>query len=337
MEVCSTCFKDLELVSFIDASSSRSDTCNWCKTENARLIDFTNIEDFFNEFLEIFEPNENGIPIKQLIDDDWKIFNTENDELLTEIFQTLKFPHKTDTKVYYTTQITENIAYWDTLKESLKWSFRFITNTRYLIEELGWDAFFNRQRTLNENETLFRARIHNNDREDPYQKEKMGCPPKDLASSGRANPFGIPYLYLSKSIETTFYETRSLYLDEVSVGDFTVKSDEEIILVDFTETPSAFANSDNLSEYTKAILLKRRISSDLSKPLRRYDSELEYIPTQFICEFIRSITGSDGIIFNSSLHIGGVNVVLFNEEKIECKSVKKYQVSSVEIKHTPVE
>jgi hypothetical protein len=159
----------------------------------------------------------------------------------------------------------------------------------------------------------------------------MGCPDKSNAPAGRANPQGIPYLYLSKSIETTLYEIRATFLDDVSVGTFIIKNDSKIILVDFTESPNLFLNVDEIVDYTKSMLLKRYISKELSKPIRRYDSELEYIPTQFICEFIRHFTGADGILFNSSLHKGGKNIVLFDQDKVECISVTKHRVTKINI------
>lgn len=74
------------------------------------------------------------------------------------------------------------------------------------------------------------------------------------------------------------------------------------------------------------------ISWDLSRPLRRYDSELEYIPTQFICEYIRFFTKADGIQFFSSLEKDGVNIVLFNQENIRCIEVELHQITEVKIK-----
>ena len=93
-----------------------------------------------------------------------------------------------------------------------------------------------------------------------------------------------------------------------------------------------FNNIDNIISFAIGRLLRDVISQDLSKPMRRYDSELEYIPTQFICEFIRVITGADGIQFNSSLDQDGVNVVLFNPKDINCIGVELHQVEKIAIK-----
>ena len=61
--------------------------------------------------------------------------------------------------------------------------------------------------------------------------------------------------------------------------------------------------------------------------MRRYDSELDYIPTQFICEFIKIFTNVQGIKFKSSLHNAGSNLVLFNSGTMKCRNVKKVQIS----------
>ena len=76
--------------------------------------------------------------------------------------------------------------------------------------------------------------------------------------------------------------------------------------------------------------LLQAISHDLSKPLRRYDTELEYVPTQLICEYCK-LNGIDGIRFESSLHKGGINLVLFDANKADCISVVSKEIKKVEI------
>lgn len=66
--------------------------------------------------------------------------------------------------------------------------------------------------------------------------------------------------------------------------------------------------------------------------MRRYDTEVEYIPTQFICEFIKVYTGASGIRFSSSLHPTGKNVVMFEQELMQCIDVVLKKVISVNLK-----
>lgn len=160
----------------------------------------------------------------------------------------------------------------------------------------------------------------------------MGCPPKERATAGRANPLGIPYLYLCNKIETTFYEVRAVYLDRISVGKFTILRDLDI--VDFSNKISLFYTySDSESNISLLDIVKRKIlfekiSTDLSKPLRRFDTEIEYVPTQLICEYCKQ-NGADGIRFNSSLHQEGANIVLFNSSDAICTSVLSREIKNV--------
>ena len=66
--------------------------------------------------------------------------------------------------------------------------------------------------------------------------------------------------------------------------------------------------------------------------MRRYDSEIEYTPTQFICEFIKVFTGADGIRFQSSLHPSGKNLVVFEEDLMECVDVSLVKVNNVSLR-----
>jgi len=334
MNVCSNCFNDFELKSYIVSLSDNTGDCPYCKSSSVSLMAIEELLDFFSELLDIFSIDPDGVEIRKILQSDWNLFTNEDiaTGVLTGVFEKIDHQVKNPTdKVSYLPNIKDNISFWDKLKEDVKWQRRYLLDLKN-IEDFGWDGFFNDTLTYNDSERFFRARIHYNENETTFSVDRMGSPPKDKVSSGRANPQGIPYLYLSKSTKTTLFETRALFRDEISVGEFKVKDGSSIEIVDFTERASAFLGfSGNLAEYTKKIQLKRAISKDLSKPIRRYDSDIEYIPTQFICEYIRYVIGAEGILFNSSLDLGGQNIVLFNQDKIECINVKKYIISKLDI------
>jgi len=338
MKVCPGCFNDLELKSYIDSNYSEVGVCDFCTSSSEfKTIDIEELLDFFAEFLEIFKPDLDGIPLIDIIESDWNLFseNTNTSHLLTNILTQLdNFLLTYDLRVNYSPEIQDSIKFWEILKNDIKWNNRFLPNLDS-IEEFGWDRYFANYFEYPIDIFFYRARLHKDGNQELYDEKDMGRPPQKDATSGRANPQGIPYLYLSESVETTLYEIRATFLDEVSVGIFKIKEEESIKIVDFTENPSAFLSVEDITEKAKSTILKRLISIDLSKPLRRYDSELEYIPTQFICEFIRN-TGADGILFNSSLYEGGKNIVLFNEDKVECIKVEKHRISKIEIKSEPI-
>lgn len=333
--VCKKCFSDNELIGFI-VSQGKIDNCDCCKSEAIETIELIELLDFFRELFDNFQIKEDGKSLISLIQGNWNLFSNLDcgHKILNEALnQTESKMSNSDDLVDFSTDILENINYWSILKEQLRWERRYFTNIDRLTEDLGWDSFFESKTIVSSAETFFRARLHQNSEENIISMDKMSCPPAKYASAGRANPIGIPYLYLSDNEETILYEVRASYLDEISVATFS-KNEEyqsEIIISDFTEIPTLY-HPNGVNRKIKSTLLKQLISRDLSKPMRRYDSELDYIPTQFICEFIKTFTNVQGIKFRSSLHNIGSNLVLFNHETMKCRSVKKVQISKVIIK-----
>jgi hypothetical protein len=333
MKVCACCFNDEEIKQFIISSAAGKTDCSYCGNYS-EYMEINELLDFFSNFIAVFSKDNNGIPLNELIQKDWNLFSPETNyqEILSEILQLLKIELSVVDKVTYIPDIKDCIEYWDILKEDLKWNRRFLSDTEHLIE-LQWDTLFSIYSIVDKNKNLYRARIHTDGGKNTLGFDSMGCPPKNKSVAGRANPQGIPYLYLCNDIETTLYETRVSYLDIVSIGTFQLKGVDELKIVDFTQCQSPFSDDIiNMVEFIKGKLLRQRISQDLSKPMRRFDSELEYIPTQFICEFVRYITGAQGIQFNSALHQGGVNVVLFSPEYIQCIDEQIYTVTGIRIK-----
>jgi hypothetical protein len=333
--VCKNCFADKELKGLI-ISQNIIGNCSCCGSKDVEIIAIEELLDFFKELFENFQPKQSGERLISKIQGNWSLFsNLEYGQnilkfILDKVDSTIT---SADDLVDFNDEILENVNFWYKLKEQLKWERRYITDIIYLTEDLGWDDFFGSKVEIKAKDVFYRARIHKNANEELFPKEKMFCPLKEISTAGRANPGGIPYLYLSDNEDTILYEIRASYLDEVTVASFRIKQDlpQEIIISDFTEIPSLYGQIDKVNDRIKSTLLKQIISRDLSKPMRRYDSELDYIPTQFICEFIKVFTNVQGIKFRSSLHNIGNNLVIFNQDIMECKEVKKIQVSKVSI------
>lgn len=333
MKVCSKCFSDEELVGFIK-SMEKIDICDVCEHTDGNVILLDELQDFFQELVDNFEANEAGLSFKNKIQSNWSLFANHKSaaailnfilpKLETEILNA-------EFKVTYISDIIENISHWEILKEELKWEKRFLTDITYLTEELGWDGFFNTQYQLSKEVSLFRARVHHSSGQKAYDTSQMSCPEKEKIGGGRANALGVPTLYLSDNEDTVLHEVRASFLDEITIGIFKLMGEESIKIVDFTEDTSLF-QPERINETIKSKLLREKISSDLSKPMRRYDSEIEYIPTQFICEFIKVFTGAKGIRFQSSLHPQGKNLVVFDQNLMKCVNAKLVKVKNVSLK-----
>jgi hypothetical protein len=83
----------------------------------------------------------------------------------------------------------------------------------------------------------FRARIQNQDTSFPVNQ--MGPPPRRVASHGRANPAGIPYLYLGSRPLTAISEVRPHTGEFVCVLDFKLPND--LHLIDLREARTTFS------------------------------------------------------------------------------------------------
>ncbi|WP_423817952.1 RES family NAD+ phosphorylase [Salinimicrobium sp. TIG7-5_MAKvit] len=338
MNVCAKCFSDKELIGYI-GSFEKTGECDICNNKEEYIIQLDELQDFFQELVDNYQPDKSGVSFKNKIQGNWSLFSNHKSasEILNNLLPKLNTTIlNADFKVNYISDILDNISYWETLKEELKWEKRFLTDIVHLTEDLGWDGFFNTQYQLGNDISLYRARVHHTSGQKAFEKNEMNCPPKEKVNGGRANSLGIPTLYLSDNEETVLYEVRASYLDELTIGEFKLNSIESIKIVDFTEDTDLF-QPERVNETIKGKLLREKISSDLSKPMRRYDSEIEYIPTQFICEFIKVFTGAKGIRFQSSLHPKGKNLVIFNQKLMKCIAAKLVQVNNISLKSIGIE
>lgn len=328
MLICSNCFNDVELQISVSNESSVFGICDACGQE-AYVVDIDIFADFFKELLHLFQPAREGVDIVGLLQKDWDIFvDDEVGKRIIGHFLSLdNSGYDLNEKVGYVDAIKSDISTWDDIKREVREEKRFFANLSYFDGNNMIEA----NTTIPQGTILYRARVIPSERT-YLTKNDMGCPPRGKATAGRANPLGIPYLYLCKKEETTYYEVRALYLDKLAIGSF--KTTRDLNILDFTSALSLYYAYNNSTISLSEVIAKQKIlqliSSDLSKPLRRYDSELEYVPTQLICEYCK-INGIDGICFNSSLHNGGVNVVLFDSSSAECIKVKSREIKDVHI------
>ena len=73
----------------------------------------------------------------------------------------------------------------------------------------------------------------------------------------------------------------------------------------------------------------RKIGNEVAMPMRRFDSVLDYVPTQYICDYVKHL-GYDGIRYKSTLVEGGINYAIFDERKFECKKVKVVHIGNIQ-------
>ncbi len=169
--------------------------------------------------------------------------------------------------------------------------------------------------------------IHVDDIFIPYSEKRMR-PLPDSASEGRANPKGIPYLYVASQKETAMSEIRPWLGSIISVARFT--NSKELRVIDFSRH-----NNDNLPFYFSEPDEAQRIEAvwtnvdkAFSQPVTNSDQKSDYVPTQIIAELVKSL-GYDGIAFRSSLGRGH-NLALFDLNSVIFKDSSLFRVNDVQ-------
>jgi hypothetical protein len=163
----------------------------------------------------------------------------------------------------------------------------------------------------------------------PYARKRMK-PIPDKVSDGRANPKGITCLYVATDSETALLEVRPLIGSYVTVAK--IKIIKDLKIVDFTSSAANFSHRFGV----EAIDVKERavwsdINDAFSKPVKRSDSSLDYIPTQILAELFKS-NGLDGVAYKSSYGESGCNIALFDLGAAEVEDCYLCQIEDVSLK-----
>ena len=363
MICCVHCFKDAEIKSMIN-SYNKNGICDLCGQENVNIYN-TNSDDYlivlFEGLLDIYvtaDMFEEDFPIANLpflrdeLKKQWDIFEDNvTPYLIEEIIKNICTEYLDSRKSLLTDPVgILNLADEDYLNEnsivgkyswgdfvlSIKNKFRFHTDI-FKKEILGKYCPY-LESVLPKDQVLYRARISN---ELGFSIDKMGAPPKELVRAGRINPEGLSYLYLSDSRETTVYETRASLHDYVCIGEFRAVKDIKVIDLTGLDKISVFNPDLDYAFHAINRVHLKRINDEIAKPVRSSDSHLEYLPTQYICDYIKSIPleiGSDelkydGIMYKSTITNNSYNIAIFNPNLFECTKTEIKKINHVAYKY----
>ncbi len=166
---------------------------------------------------------------------------------------------------------------------------------------------------------------------------ELGPPPPSLAKGLRMNATGIPVFYGARCVTTCLSEIRPPVGSKVVVGKFELLRPIRVLDLGALEevlVGKSHFDPDYVVSRGRAAFLKQLVT-EISRPVMPEDEELEYIPTQFVAEFLahRSEPRLGGIFYPSTQTGGeGENVALFNHD---C-GVEPYELSKgtdVEVYH----
>lgn len=232
-------------------------------------------------------------------------------------------------------------------------SYAVCTKQRYIMDKESsdflnsiFDTCSHRETVINSGSIVWRAqigsdfrpyyqthpeteeKIHIDDFPVPFSSQRMK-PLPDSASEGRANPKGIPCLYVATDKETAMSEVRPWLNAIISVGCFKVTRDLKIL--DFSVAQGAHNTRFYLEEPSPEKIIEAvwaDIDNAFSRPTKTSDLKSDYAPTQIISEFVKS-KGYDGIAYKSSFSKGH-NIALFSLDAADMQHCNIYEASAIQ-------
>jgi hypothetical protein len=154
-------------------------------------------------------------------------------------------------------------------------------------------------------------------------------PLRNRAIERRANPKGIPYLYLATDKATAVAESRAGCSESISVGTFQLTRDLLVVDCSLQNDESSAFYFKEPSPRKRNSAVWRDIDRAFSQPLNRSDDAADYAPTQILAELFKQ-SGFDGILFRSSLGTGH-NVVLFDLTAAELTGCCLYEITKIKL------
>lgn len=368
MKICIDCFVDIEIRSIIQTIDCKGN-CNFCEITNNYVYDthqHTELERPFNSLLERYTikanldqtfPSSLTVSIKSELKNNWNIFNKLEEAQIYNFLTALCSEKFKETPEFFDDlvgiaefgnkdYINQNTLFygesWDDFAKELKYETRFHSgkfNSDIFKKYLNFLA-----EPIEQGEKLYRGRQSDSH---GYPACEMGSAPVEKAREGRANPRGIPYLYLAKDLKTVLYELRVTKNNYLTVAE--LKLIKPGIIIDLTKigeiSPFIFESEEMLTLHIVNRRNLEMIHDEIVKPASPYESYLDYLPTQYIFDFIRnnkSIFLEDaqknrdkhqniiGVKYKSSLHQGGTNYVFFQDELFDKEIVGVYKIKSID-------
>jgi hypothetical protein len=160
-------------------------------------------------------------------------------------------------------------------------------------------------------------------------------PLTDRAHDGRANPKGIPCLYLATQAETAISEVRPWIGSYVSVGQFKLLRPVEIIDCSRERLDHMFYwEEPSPEEVEKAVWSD--IDRAFAEPMTRSDDTADYVPTQILAELFKR-EGFGGVAYKSRFGERGYNVALFDVDAADLINCGLARVESIKFNSKDVD
>lgn len=335
MKCCPACFGDRGLQkSIFPLKTKETGTCSYCGSKDTLLVAPKELFEYFELLISAYRSDGCGKLLIEHFRQDWGLFDHPSmddpraKDLLAEIMEDGNITREKFSPI----EISGNrLGEWEKLRDELMYRNRFFPSANINLERL--ESLLS-SLALDQGEfpvNWFRARIQVGD--NPYSAENMGAPPKRDASHGRANPAGIPYLYLGSNPKTAVSEVRPHTGEIACIMDFTTPNN--LKLVDLRQprkavSPFLLEDAEEVREMRSDIPFLERLGDELTRPVVPQAAAIDYTPSQYLCEFIKKC-GYDGVLYRSSVVSDGINLALFDPACARPGTISQYRVTRVSV------
>lgn len=330
---CPECFGDRGLrKDIIPSLSNRIGKCDYCHSENVVLIEPERLADVFEMLVDVYEGDDNGKFLVEWMKLDWGLFQHKNmdtpnaKELLADILNNGEIVRKTFSPSE--TYKSEGLIRWSSLRDELMFKNRYFLDVA--LDSIRLTELLSHLTVDDMPNVWYRARIRSGD--SVYKISEMGAPPRKLATNGRANPIGIPYLYLGSTPETAVSEVRPHPGDITCVAEFDVA--RPLVVVDLRDprrqvSPFLLGDPSSIGQMRADIPFLERLGEELTRPVVPSSAAIDYLPSQYLCEFIKKCQ-YDGVVYRSSMGTG-INLALFDPAKAQGRNVLQYKIEGITV------
>ena len=335
MTCCAACFGDRGLrKNIIPLRSTECGPCSYCGSENVPVVAPTQLTEYFELLVSAYQPDPEGQLLIQWFREDWGLFDHRSmdesraKDLLGEILDDGEIVQRT----FSPSDALEGdrLGEWEKLRDELMYHNRFFPDVDI---DLGRLELLLSRLIVEPDEVpdlWYRARIQPGDVAFPV--EEMGAPPKRTASHGRANPAGIPYLYLGSTQAGAISEIRPHTGEIACVADF--RTPRDLRLVDLQEprkmvSPFLLEDAQDIVRMRSDLPFLERLGEELTRPVVPQAAAIDYTPSQYLCEFIKKCN-YDGVVYRSSVS-DGINLALFDPARAQSGTVAQYRVARVSV------
>lgn len=342
MKTCPDCFSAPTWIPNANATPSIGE-CDFGHVDATQVWPVNAWQESLERLLESYEvvPSTDGTAkhLEAIVQDDWNIFTFEKLPQVRQFLEGAIEGHPflvpgIKLELSSDSSTEDHVALWEKFSTEIRQRNRYFPSATLNLNELR--RFFQScEGSIRAGDLLYRARKIA--AETQIDAREIGPPPAGKATAGRANPAGIPYLYLALLEKTALHEVRASHQSEIAVGEFEVNSELRVLNLANLHHPDIF--EDDAVAGLRQYRYLRRLGDELGRPVKESDQQIDYVPTQYLCEYAKELE-FDGVVYPSAVDPNerpGRNIVLFSSNKVQWTGeVTRYRAEKIEASFTEI-